>query len=74
MEVMKKVIKNLYKIMFSVSLSVLTIGCCSAKDFFTNLDFKQQDNNQPVPISENEIFFQGEVIIKHQNVIILQNL
>ncbi len=59
MEVMKKVIKNLYKIMFSVSLSVLTIGCCSAKDFFTNLDFKQQDNNQPVPISENEIFFPG---------------
>lgn len=53
-------IRKLFSILFiSIILICTTSGCSFSKGRFIELDFKQEDNNQPVALNDNEIFFAG---------------
>ncbi len=57
------IINKIYRIFFLITFCLVlvgtTTGCSFAKGRFIELDFTQEDNNQPVKLNEEEIFFPG---------------
>lgn len=56
---MKKFFKNLGILVLFLGIMVTTGSCSFAKGKFIELNFTQQDNNQPVALNDEEVFFPG---------------
>lgn len=62
MEFINKTITKYAKCLFIPVLILLTLsvsGCSSLHGRFIELNFEQEDNNQPVRLSDHEVFFAG---------------
>ena len=60
MEFINKTINKYAKCLFIPVLILLTLsvsGCSSLHGRFIELNFEQEDNNQPVRLSDHEVFF-----------------
>ena len=51
--------KRLGILLLFLIITAVFCGCTYAEGKFIELNFRQQDNNQPVVLNENEIFFPG---------------